>query len=126
MKRPSRGEVRSATTTRQTGSFRPPTRVRRMLTDIRRSRVAAPSAPQHLPHVRWHLARREALHDLAHLLEVLHELVDLLDRGARALGDAQAPRALDDVRAAALPRGHGEDDGLDPVELLVVDLQALQ
>src|SRR5215210_7310656 len=34
MTRPSRGDRRSATTTRQTGSFFPPTRVRRMETDI--------------------------------------------------------------------------------------------
>src|SRR4051812_7684883 len=98
MNRPSRGELRSATTTRQTGSFLPPTRVRRMLTDIRRSSLAAAvggngSAPaHHLAHAGRHLAARQALHDLPHLLEVLHELVDLLDRGAGALGDAQAPR----------------------------------
>src|SRR5829696_2095720 len=34
MTRPSRGDLRSATTTRQTGSFFPPTRVRRMETDM--------------------------------------------------------------------------------------------
>src|SRR5215212_5787209 len=122
MTRPSRGDRRSATTTRQTGSFFPPTRVRRMETDI----TGAAGYQSALPHQRAqirHLAGREPLHQLAHLRELLDELVDLLDRRAGALGDPQPPRALDQLGPAALLRGHREDDRLDAVELLLVDLQ---
>src|SRR6266545_1820051 len=70
MKRPSRGERWSETTTRQIGFFLLPTRVRRTRTDIERERLA--TARQLLQ--RWHLAARDLLHHLAHLAELLHEL----------------------------------------------------
>src|SRR3954454_24299091 len=134
MKRPSRGERESATTTRQTGSFLPPTRVsrsrtakvsvssesRRCAAGGRRSRLAG------LPHERpdvGHLAAAHLPHELAHLIELLDELIDLLDARARALGDAQPPRALDELRAPALLGRHRQDDRLNAVELALVDLE---
>ena len=71
------------------------------------------------------LPRPTWLHDLAHLVELLDELVDLLDAGARAARDPQAPRALDQLRPRALLGGHRLDDRLDAVELALVDLEAL-
>src|SRR5918993_893211 len=119
MTRPSRGDRRSATTTRQTGSFFPPTRGRRMETDLAaeaRRAEKGQNPPLSLPHERaeiGHLARAEALHHLAHLAELLDQLVDLLDAGARALGDALAAPALDQLGPGALLGGHREDDRLD-------------
>src|SRR4051794_41735090 len=54
-----------------------------------------------LPDIR-HLALLDAAHQLAHLVELLDELVDLLNRRARALGDPQPARALDQLRVPAL------------------------
>src|SRR3712207_4347467 len=128
MNRPSRGDRLSATTTRHTGSFLPPTRVSLIATatdppkDSRKVRAGRLATAHQLAEVR-HLALREALHELAHLAELLDELVDLLDRGAGAVGDAGAAAALDDVRPAALLRRHRQDDRLDAVELLLVDLE---
>src|SRR5688572_7100880 len=118
-KRPSRGARRSATTTRQTGSFLPPTRVRRMETLIAAASLAA---AHELAHV-GHLALLQPLHHLAHLAELLDELVDLLDARPGAPGDPLATAALDDVRPPALLRGHREDDRLHAVELALVDVE---
>src|SRR3954468_7717934 len=120
MKRPSRGARESATTTRHTGSFLPPTRVRRIATAIKRRRRLAPA--HHGAEV-GHLPLLEAAHHPAHLAELLDQLRDLLDGGARAVGDALAPPAVDDVGPAPLLLGHREDDRLDAVELPLVDLQ---
>src|SRR5215210_3227165 len=76
MKRPSRGERWSATTTRQIGFFLLPTRVSLTRTDMRRERLA--TARQLLQ--RGHLALRELAHDLLHLPELLDQLGDGLDR----------------------------------------------
>ncbi len=62
-----------------------------------------------------------ASHHLAHLAELLDELVDLHDRGAGTGGDALAARGLDDLRAGALVGRHGKDDGLGALELAVVE-----
>src|SRR3982751_2949838 len=94
MKRPSRGERLSATTTRQTGSLRPPTRVSLIATAIvadqpsgsRRARRLAAALAHHRAEV-GHLALLEAAHQLAHLAELLDELVDLLDGRTGAVGD---------------------------------------
>src|SRR4051795_11105845 len=127
MKRPSRGERWSATTTRQIGSFLPPTRVslsrtamRSFRASKRRRRLAG--LPHERPEVR-HLAAPELAHELAHLVELLDELVDLLDARPRALGDPKPPRALDELRAPALLRRHRQDDRLHAVELALVDLE---
>src|SRR5919107_4481472 len=130
MKRPSRGERWSATTTRQIGSFLPPTRVslsrtamRSFRASKRRGRLAG------LPHERpevGHLAAPDLAHELAHLVELLDELVDLLDARARALRDAQPARALDELRPPALLGRHRQDDRLDAVDLALVDLHLRQ
>src|SRR4051794_41682378 len=60
MKRPSRGERLSATTTRHTGSFLPPTRVSLMLTDMRRLTLAkAPRLAQRQRAVRLELPQAQ-------------------------------------------------------------------
>src|ERR671925_1193441 len=101
MNRPSRGERRSATTTRHTGSFFPPTRVSRMLTAISARQDSGSALPHELAEI-GHPARLQAAHHLAHLAELLDELVDLLHRGAAPARDPQPPRALDRVRMAPL------------------------
>src|SRR5919106_6508469 len=118
MNRPSRGDRRSATTTRHTGSLRPPTRVSLMLTDMRRSSLAV---AHQLAEV-GHPALLQPAHELAHLAELLDELVDLLHGRPRPLGDPQPPRALDQLRPPPLLRGHAQNNRLHPVELLLVHL----
>src|ERR1700712_1587417 len=99
MNRPSRGERLSATTTRHWGSFFPPTRVSRMLTAISAGEGRGLALPHQLTQI-GHLALLDPAHELAHLVELLDELVDLLDRRPGALGDAQPARALDQLRVA--------------------------
>src|SRR5258706_6518864 len=70
----------------------------------------------------WHTALRDLLHHLAHLLELLDQLLDGVHVGSRSLGDPQPARAVDHLGVAALLRGHREDDRLDVVELPLVDL----
>src|SRR5215211_7508745 len=99
MKRPSRGERWSATTTRQIGFFLPPTRVSRSRTDMaaedspcghpaRTLMRLAPSgrlagtARQLLQ--RGHLAARDLPHQLLHLGELPDEVAHRLDGGPRA------------------------------------------
>src|SRR3954453_21882433 len=101
MKRPSRGERRSATTTRHCGSFFPPTRVSLIATAISARQDSASAASHHLAQV-GHLALLDPAHQLAHLVELLDELVDLLDGHAGAPRDPQPPRALDQLRPAPL------------------------
>src|SRR5215207_8070836 len=133
MKRPSRGERWSATTTRQIGFCLLPTRVRRTRTDIERERLAdaaghtrarrllSPAARQLLQ--RWHLAARDLLHHLAHLPELLHELRHGLHGGAGAACYPPPARAVDDLRVRPLLRRHRADDRLEPVELLLVHVE---
>src|SRR3954452_5634211 len=112
MKRPSRGERWSVTTTRQIGFFLPPTRVRRTRTDISCRRLAA--ADQLLQ--RGHLPLRELAHDLLHLPELLHELTHRLHGGAGSARDPPPPGPVDDRGVAPLLEGHGQDDRLEAVE----------
>src|SRR4051794_24233938 len=129
MKRPSRGERWSDTTTRQIGFFLLPTRVRRTRTDIGRKRLAEAAgrarwAPMLLSSAgellqRRHLAARDLLHHLAHLPELLDELRHGLDRGAGPARDPPAARTVDDLRVRPLLGRHRADDRLEPVELLL-------
>src|SRR3954454_23723601 len=87
MERPSRGARLSATTTRQTGALRPPTRVSLIATAIVAEQPSGSGLPfsaaalaHHGAEV-GHLALLEAAHELAHLTELLDQLVDLLDGG---------------------------------------------
>src|ERR687892_1464904 len=98
MKRPSRGERWSATTTRQIGFFLLPTRVSRTRTDIERRRLA--TAGELLQ--RRHLAARQLPHQLLHLSELLHQLRHGLHGGPRAARDPAAARAVDDRRICPL------------------------
>src|SRR5665213_2796917 len=140
MTRPSRLERWSATTTLQTGSLRPPTRVNLSLTatfslrsfEERSSNLAdrvrrrlAGVASALLAHQRAqvrHASATDLAHQLADLRELLDHLVDGLDTGARAACDAEPPRALDQLRAAALLGCHRQDDRLEAVDLALVDL----
>src|SRR5215207_11123029 len=121
MKRPSRGERWSETTTRQIGFFLLPTRVRRIRTDIEGERLAdagalpaahrrclaeaagvARCAPTFLPSAgqllqRWHLPASHLLHDLLHLRELLHELRDRLHGSPRSTRDPAPARPVDDL-----------------------------
>ena len=62
------------------------------------------------------------LNILRHLIVLAEEVVDLLDAGAGAGGDAFAAAAVDEVGVAALLVGHGVDDGFDAAELGLVDV----
>src|SRR5699024_3498287 len=71
---------------------------------------AAAHAPAHRPH------------HLLGLLEALEQLVDLLDGGPGAAGDAVAARAVDDLGVVALLGRHRADDRLDPADLALVEI----
>src|SRR4051812_35499753 len=115
MKRPSRGERWSATTTRQIGFFLLPTRVSRTRTLISAVRLASrcvtlpsrvlaqlPTAGQLLQV--GDLPARQLTHQLLHLAELLDELADGLDGRAGAVRDPPPPRSVDDLRVGALLR----------------------
>src|SRR3954468_18809932 len=127
--RPSRGERWSAATTRQIGSFLPPTRVSLSRTAktsllVVKATVRLAALAHQGPEI-GHAAAGNLLHDLAHLAELLDELVDRRDVRPAAVGDPQPARSLDQLRPPALLRRHRQDDRLDAVELALVDLQAL-
>src|SRR5664279_479168 len=131
--RPSRGERLSATTMRQIGFFLEPTRLSLIRTAMSARRLApthlrALRRPRHLGQLLGvgHLSGRHRAHHLAHLVELLDQLVDVLNPRSRAVCDAFAARSLDHRGVGALGRGHREDDRLDPVELALVDVGVLQ
>src|SRR3954451_25116582 len=120
--RPSRGERWSATTTRQTGFFLPPTRVSLTRTancqiTSQKENFAAPDAPLQAPTLaatrqllhRRHLALLELSHHLLHLAELLHELVHGLHVGAGSQRDPPPPRPVEDRRVAPLLGRHRRD-----------------
>src|SRR5688572_29644004 len=83
----------------------------------------------HKGHPRKTAAARPFLLDLAelgehtpHLLELLEELVDFLDGGSTAAGDAAAAAAVEEVRVPALLASHRLDDRLEPVQLFLIHL----
>src|SRR5947208_2449526 len=67
------------------------------------------------------LAASDPLHHPLHLLELLEQGVHLGGGRAAPVGDAHPPRPVDNGGIAALSRGHGADDRLDPPQLPVVD-----
>ena len=67
-------------------------------------------------------AAEHGLHLLLALEEVRDQLGDLADGDAGTLGDARPAGAVDDLRVTPFLRRHGPDDGLGPVQVLVVDL----
>src|SRR6266446_3297895 len=86
-----------------------------------------------LPELWWHSRREllehlaaaaaELLHHLPRLHVLLEQAIDVLDRGAAALGDALAAAAVDHRRLAPLQRGHGIDDGHVPAHLRLAGLR---
>src|SRR5947209_13190954 len=100
-----------------------PILVRRRRTDMTATRLAG--LPHQGPQIR-HAPLRDLPHHLAHLLELLDQLLDGLHVGPGPLSDPQPPRAVDQLRVTALLRSHRQDDGLDLVELPLVDLDAPQ
>src|SRR5438034_3204909 len=141
MNLPSRGERESATTTRYTGFFFDPTRVNLMRTakrlpprflsllafvgfcrfSLSRLRSSRRRLSRQGAEIR-HLAFAHALHELLHLFARIHQPVHFLDRGARSVRDATAPRAVDHLRQPSLRRPHRQDDRLYAAQLLLVDL----
>ena len=67
-------------------------------------------------------AAAHGLEHLAHLGVLAEEVVDVLDGGAGAAGDALAAAAVDDLVVVALFGGHRVDDGFDAGELAFVDV----
>jgi hypothetical protein len=63
-----------------------------------------------------------ASEEFGHLGVLAEEVVDLLDGGAGAEGDALASAAIDHGGVVALAGGHGVDDCLDASELGLVDV----
>src|SRR5205085_5618845 len=93
---------------------------------LARGLVSAPGHPGHTGrHAGQAAAAEHGFHLLLALEEVRHQLGDLADGDARALGDAGPAGAVDDLRIAAFGGRHGPDDGLGPVQVLVVDLLEL-
>jgi len=80
----------------------------------------------HLAHeALLHLDAATAAHHLehfAHLGVLAEEVVDVLDRGSAAAGDALAAVAVDDLVVETLFLRHRVDDGFDAVELAFVDV----
>ena len=98
---------------------RPPRLARRSSAagiDLRHAAAAAHAArhAHHAADLAEHaLALAHRLHHVGHLAMHLEELVDLLDLGAGAGGDALLAARLEDVGVLALGRGHrGDDRGL--------------
>src|SRR5919106_6501500 len=123
MKRPSRGERESATTTRYRGRLLEPSRRSRIVTDTS-SPPQGREARQPLELAQLALHALELLHHLAQLRELLEQPVHVLHAGAAAARDALAPAAVDDLRVRPLARRHRADDRLEAAEvgLLVVEL----
>jgi len=80
----------------------------------------------HLAHeALLHFDAATAAHHLehfAHLGVLAEEVVDVLDRGSAAAGDALAAVAVDDLVVETLFLRHRVDDGFDAVELAFVDV----
>src|ERR1035437_6642020 len=74
-----------------------------------------------LPHFRGQSAApsdtRETAHHLLHSFKALEQTRHLDRGGPAAGGDPAAPGSIDDRGPAALPRGHRQDDRLDPSQL---------
>src|ERR671918_274910 len=115
MKRPSRGERESATTTRYRGRLLEPSRRSRIVTDT--------SSP---PQGRETGQPLELAQLAFHAFELLHHLAQLhvLHAGAAAARDPLSAAAVDDLRVSALGRRHRTDDRVEATEvgLLAVEL----
>src|SRR5436305_8795627 len=130
-----RCSARSGSSSRQRGStslVRPSLSSPLGLGDMRRPvaplvarRASTLAAAGHLRQGR-HLALAQLPHHLLHLAELLHELIHGLHVRAGPERDPPPPRAVQDRRVASLLGRHGRDDGLEAVEVAVVDLQVAE
>src|SRR2546421_2517567 len=121
MKRPSRGERESATTTRYDG---------RRVEPIRLSRIdTATWSPPECWKARQVHARElsleslELFHHLSELRVLLEQAVDVLHGRPAAPSDPLASAAVDDLRMAPLARRHGRDDGVEAAEIGLLSVQ---
>lgn len=73
-----------------------------------------------------HVGSHDCLHHLAGAFKLLDELVHFDDRGAGSVCNSLAAAAVEAVRMLALVWGHGEDDGLDALERVVVHVDILE
>src|SRR5438093_4855651 len=116
MKRPSRGERESATTTRYAGRLVVPVRLSRIVTATfsppRRRKSWEILQVGKLP-----LHALELLHDLPELGVLLEKPVHVLHARAAAARDPLAAAAVDDLGMAPLARRHRPDDRVEPTEL---------
>src|SRR6266536_4994892 len=86
------------------------------------SRKQPPHAAQHL----LHPPLRDHFHHFLRLLELTEQLIDFLDRNARASGDPALARCLEELGLRPLRRRHRIDDALDPCHLPFVGRRALR
>src|SRR4029079_12705304 len=98
MKRPSRGDCESATTTRYDGRRERPVRLSRITTtssppECGKARHARDAL--HAAQLAFHAL--QLLHHLAQLGELLEQPVDVLHAGAAAARDALTAAAVDDL-----------------------------
>src|SRR6266566_6486707 len=135
MKRPSRGERESVTTTRYAGRLVVPVRLSRIVTGTcsppsyarlgRRDtqprdvlRLALPWKSRKILHAgKFPLHALELLHDLAELRVLLEQPVHVLHVGAAAARAALSPAAVDDLGIVPLARRHRADDRVEPIEV---------
>src|SRR5215813_9270679 len=128
MKRPSRAERESATTTRYAGFFVVPVLLSLMCTATG-SPLSCGLAGQEgqgafeLAHASFHLL--ETFHHLLELRILLEEPVHVGDLRAAALGDPRAPAAVDDRGLLTLVGRHRADDRLEALEVLLLALELL-
>src|ERR671919_1768966 len=123
MKRPSRGERDSATTTRYRGRLLEPSRRIRIVTDTSSPPQGRETGqPLELAQLAFHAF--ELLHHLAQLRVLLEQPVHVLHAGAAAARDPLSAAAVDDLRVSALGRRHRADDRVEATEvgLLAVEL----
>src|SRR6266571_4642041 len=127
MKRPSRGERESVTTTRYRGRLFEPSRLSRITTATFSPphRGEAGQAP-HAPHPTLH--GLELLHHLPQLRVLLEQPVDVLHGRPAAARDALAARAVDELGIVPLGGRHRRDDRVEAAEVvrLVVERDALE
>src|SRR5690606_29475129 len=84
--------------------------------------LAAAREVAHARHARHTAATCHLLHHLLRTGEPFEQLVDVRGGGARTAGDPRAARAVDDLGAGALGRGHRAHDRLDAVDLTLVEV----
>src|SRR4051812_4239089 len=119
MKRPSRGERESATTTRYAGLRLEPMRRSRIDTDTS-SPPQRGKAGQALQAAELSFHAFELFHHFLELRVLLEKPVHVRDARAAAARDALAARPADDLRMRALAGRHRRDDRVEAIEVLLL------